>query len=192
MRNTIRSTGKPASNKVKTAKAMGPACLKKSHEKLCINKAKTARTMRGTYLKERAATSRFREIVHIGIERRCDSHVWPLETEEDYLKAVDIVEKLAIKGEEQLTKTERDQLEIFSILLERYEDDHYPIHSIQFSPIELIQILMRESGMNASDLGRLLGDRPLGYRILNGERELSKAHIKILSEHFKIDAGAFL
>jgi antitoxin component HigA of HigAB toxin-antitoxin module len=51
---------------------------------------------------------------------------------------------------------------------------------------------MRESGMNASGLGKLLGDRALGYRVLKGERNLSKTHIKILSDYFKVDAGSFI
>jgi antitoxin component HigA of HigAB toxin-antitoxin module len=40
--------------------------------------------------------------------------------------------------------------------------------------------------MNASDIGRLLGDRSLGPKILNGDRALSKSHIKILAQHFNV------
>lgn len=118
--------------------------------------------------------------------------VWPIRTREDYLKARDTVDKLAVKGEEELTEAESDQLEIFSVLMEKYEDEHYPIDRPALSPIEFLALLIRESGMSPSDLGRLLGDRSLGHRILTGERKLSKAHIKILSEHFKVNAGAFL
>jgi antitoxin component HigA of HigAB toxin-antitoxin module len=46
--------------------------------------------------------------------------------------------------------------------------------------------------MNESDLGRLLGERSLGHKILKGDRQLSKAHIRRLSDYFKVDAGAFL
>ncbi len=44
----------------------------------------------------------------------------------------------------------------------------------------------------ASDLGRLLGNRSLGSLLLTGRRELSKAHVRLLAEHFKVDAGYFL
>ena len=46
------------------------------------------------------------------------------------------------------------------------------------TPVELIRSLMDEHSMSESDLGRLLGDRSLGHRILSGQRELSKAHIR--------------
>lgn len=127
-----------------------------------------------------------------GTDTTCVSHVWPIRTREDYLQARNIVDKLAVKGEEELTDAECDQLEIFSILMEKYEEEHNPIDRAALSPIEFLALLIRESGMNASDLGRLLGDRSLGYKILTGERKLSKAHIKILSEYFRVNAGAFL
>lgn len=60
------------------------------------------------------------------------------------------------------------------------------------TPVELIRSLTDEHGMNESNLGRLPGDRSLGHRILSGERKLSKAHIRILAEHFKLNPAALL
>jgi antitoxin component HigA of HigAB toxin-antitoxin module len=51
---------------------------------------------------------------------------------------------------------------------------------------------MEVYGMNESDLGRLLGDRSLGHRILAGQRKLSKAHIQILAEDFALNPAALL
>jgi HTH-type transcriptional regulator/antitoxin HigA len=118
--------------------------------------------------------------------------VWPLRTEEDYRKAVAIVDILAVKGEENLTEVESDQLEIFTTLIEAYENTHHPMEVRELTPIEFLKKLMGESGMGPSDLGRLLGDRSLGYRILSGERKLSKKHVKILSDYFRLDPGVFL
>lgn len=129
---------------------------------------------------------------HVGVAGGCVLKVWPIRTEEDYLKAIDTVNSLSIKEEGVLTGEERDQLEIFSILIEKYEDDHYQIEPIRLNPVQFLEILMRESGINASGLGNLLGDRSLGHKILTGDRELSKKHIRILSDHFKVDASAFL
>lgn len=128
---------------------------------------------------------------NVGVDKECVHHVWPLRNEKDYINARQIVDKLSIKAGEQLTEVEAAQLEIFSILIERYEDEHYHIKPLNLSSVEFLKILMDESGMNPSGLGKLLGDRPLGHRILKGERPLSKAHIKILSEYFKVDASAF-
>jgi antitoxin component HigA of HigAB toxin-antitoxin module len=53
--------------------------------------------------------------------------------------------------------------------------------------------LLSQSGMTASDLGMMLGnDRGLGSRLLNGQRELSKAHIRILVAKFHLSAELFL
>jgi hypothetical protein len=41
-------------------------------------------------------------------------------------------------------------------------------------------------------LGALLGNRSLGSKILRGERELSKTHLRILADRFKVEAGLFL
>jgi antitoxin component HigA of HigAB toxin-antitoxin module len=47
--------------------------------------------------------------------------------------------------------------------------------------------------MNSSKLGELLGNnRSLGAKILRGERQLSKAHIRILAERFKVNPALFL
>jgi antitoxin component HigA of HigAB toxin-antitoxin module len=41
-------------------------------------------------------------------------------------------------------------------------------------------------------LGELVGGRAQASLILNGKRELSKANIRALSDHFGLDAGYFL
>ncbi|MFH0823069.1 MAG: type II toxin-antitoxin system HigB family toxin [Pseudomonadota bacterium] len=118
--------------------------------------------------------------------------VWPLKSEDDYQRALEVVDRLAVKGEEKLTDGERDQLDIFTTLIEAYENVHHAIVLPELPTVEFLKKLMSESGMGASDLGRLLGDRSLGYRILSGERSLSKRHVKILSEHFRMDPSTFL
>ncbi|MCK8603299.1 helix-turn-helix domain-containing protein [Desulfoferrobacter suflitae] len=118
--------------------------------------------------------------------------VWPLRTEDDYLRAIEVVDQLAIKGEDSLAEAEQDQLDIFSALIEVYENMYHPMVLPKVSPLEFLQKLLEFSGMNESDLGRLLGERSLGHKILKGERQLSKAHIRTLSDYFKVDASAFL
>lgn len=123
---------------------------------------------------------------------RSELGVWPLRTEGDYHLAVEVVDRLVVKGEENLNEAECDQLEIFTTLIEVYENEHHGIDLPGLAPVDFLKKLMDEHNMNASDLGRLLGDRSLGCRILTGERKLSKKHVRILSEHFRIDPGAFL
>ena len=78
------------------------------------------------------------------------------------------------------------------MFVEKYEAEHHAVECGKLTPVELLRAMMAEHGMSESDLGRLLGDRSLGHRILSGERELSKAHIRTLADHFALDPAAFL
>jgi antitoxin component HigA of HigAB toxin-antitoxin module len=46
--------------------------------------------------------------------------------------------------------------------------------------------------MKPSDLGDLIGSRSAATSILQGNRILSKAHIRKLAQRFRVDAGYFL
>jgi HTH-type transcriptional regulator/antitoxin HigA len=84
-----------------------------------------------------------------------------------------------------------DYLDVLTDLVEAYDTAHYP-EPDQGTPLERLKALMEESGTSTADLGRLLGNSGLASQILLGRRELSKNHIRILSRHFKLDAGYFL
>jgi HTH-type transcriptional regulator/antitoxin HigA len=91
------------------------------------------------------------------------------------------------------TPQQTDAAHVLLLLIQDYETARCgEAGAIRDNPIERLRYLMEENGMSASDLGRLLGDRSLGSRILNGERELSKSHIKKLAEHFHLEPGFFL
>ena len=92
----------------------------------------------------------------------------------------------------KLTAGQKEYLDTLTILFEAYEEAHPPFKDKDLSGLEALKFLMEQNGMNASALGRLLGDRSLGGRVLKGERELSKAHIRKLCDHFKVGADLFL
>ncbi len=91
-----------------------------------------------------------------------------------------------------LSADQEDYLEALSTFIEAYEAGRFPIDDSRITPLEALKALLREHGMTASDLGRLLGNRTLGPAILTGRRAISKANIKKLSEHFKVEPGLFL
>lgn len=97
----------------------------------------------------------------------------------------------AVLARPKLTKGQTEYVETWAVLVEAYELEHHGIGD-DVTPIEALQYLIDEAGMNASDLGRLLGNRSLGSAILNGRRELSKAHIRALADHFKVEPGLFM
>jgi len=116
----------------------------------------------------------------------------PIRTETEYDAALEVVNALAIRGEADLRPGEADYLDVLSDLVSKYEDEHYPMPARAASPLERLRYLTAQAGMSASDLGRLLGNRGLGATLLSGRRELSKAHIRALAEHFRLEAGYFL
>ena len=90
------------------------------------------------------------------------------------------------------TKGQADYLQTLVILFSDYESNAHAIDTSDLSPLEMLKHFMEQHGMNASDLGRLLGERSLGPKILNGNRELSKAHIRKLADHFSVPADLFV
>lgn len=113
----------------------------------------------------------------------------PLHDDVDYRNALAVLDAMA--GFE-MNGDQEDYFEAVATFVEKYEAVHHATVQEDMTPAELIKSLMEEHGMSESDLGRLLGDRSLGHRIITGERELSKAHIRILAEHFSLNPAALL
>jgi len=103
--------------------------------------------------------------------------------------AQEIIDVLAVRPTR--TPDQDDYLETLAELVEAYE-----VHAVKFtkrSGLETLRFLLTENELTASDLSRLLGtDISLGYRILDGERNLTTKHIKKLARHFHVGPEVFL
>jgi HTH-type transcriptional regulator/antitoxin HigA len=114
----------------------------------------------------------------------------PLRGASDYDRAVEIAGSLA--GHD-LNPEQDDYLGTLGALLVAYEDQNQPFDMPQMSGLDALKGLLRDHGMNASELSRLLGaHRSLGSKILQGERSLTVPHLRILTEYFKVSADLFL
>ena len=51
---------------------------------------------------------------------------------------------------------------------------------------------MKLNGMSQAEMGNVIGSESAVSMFLNGERELSKSHIKAIVERFRVDASLFL
>ncbi len=116
--------------------------------------------------------------------------LWPILDEADYDNAGEIAGRLAVL--ERRTRGQNQYLETLSLLIEAYDDEHHAIDTSHIGPIEALKYLLEHNGMNASDLGRLLGNRAAGAKILNGTRALSKDHIRKLCQRFQVSADLFI
>ncbi len=103
--------------------------------------------------------------------------------------AQEIIDALAVLATRSVDQN--DYLETLAELVEAYEEQ-----TIKFSKrsgLETLKFLLAENHRTASDLSRLLGtDISLGYRILDGERNLTTKHIKKLAQHFHVGPEVFL
>jgi HTH-type transcriptional regulator/antitoxin HigA len=77
-----------------------------------------------------------------------------------------------------------DELEILSILIEKYENEHFPIGFPD--PIEAIKFRMEQMGYTQSDLAKVVGLKSRASEILNRKRKLTLEMIRLLHDNLKI------
>jgi HTH-type transcriptional regulator/antitoxin HigA len=98
----------------------------------------------------------------------------------------------ALTGVAKPNAGQAEYLNTLSILVDAYENEHQALDLSAAGPLDVLRELMAANDMNASDLGRLLGERSLGAKLLSGSRDLSKSHIRALASHFGVSAELFL
>ncbi|MEX0774573.1 MAG: hypothetical protein WD042_02540 [Phycisphaeraceae bacterium] len=116
----------------------------------------------------------------------------PLRPIHDKVELDNATEVIDAMAGHDLSRDQDDYLEALSTLVMAYEDEHQPIDVKRMTPVEVLRYLVEQSGMTASALGELLGNRSLGSKLLRGERELSKAHIRVLADHYRVSTDLFI
>jgi len=104
-----------------------------------------------------------------------------LKTEEDYQQALKRLEEIF---DAPIDSPEGDEAEILSILIEKYEDEYYPIESPD--PIEAIKFRMEQMDMKKSDLAKILGYKSRVSEIFSRKRKLTLKMIRKLHNELKI------
>lgn len=111
----------------------------------------------------------------------------PVKTQKDY--------KLALKRVEELMDAkpgtlELDELEILSLLIEKYEEEHF--HISDPDPIEAIKFRMEQLGLNQNQLATIIGSKSRVSEILKGKRKLSLNMIRVLHNKLNIPAEVLI
>ncbi len=90
-----------------------------------------------------------------------------------------------------LAGDEQDYLDVLSDLVERYEDQRYPIERV--SGLDSLRHLVESSGKTRATVAAEAGlaESTLS-EVLLGQRRLNTRHIGILARYFRIDPGLFL
>ena len=105
----------------------------------------------------------------------------PIKTKKDYQNAL---ERLELIFDSKKGSNNGDELEILGILIEKYEDEHFPIGFPD--PIEAIKFRMEQMGSNQTDLAKIVGLKSRASEILNKKRKLTLEMIRLLHDNLKI------
>ena len=108
-------------------------------------------------------------------------NIKPIRSEKDYQSALSRLEAIF---DSQPGSKDGDELEILSILIERYEDDHFPIDLPD--PIEAIKFRMEQMGYTQNDLARVVGLKSRASEILNKRRKLTLEMVRLIHAEFNI------
>ena len=112
----------------------------------------------------------------------------PINTEKELkaaLKRVDELFDIVKKG-----TPEGNEFEILTILIEKYEDEHYPMDPPD--PIEAIKFTMEQRGMKPKDLEPIVGDKGTVTKLLNKKLPLSLTMIRNLQKSLNISADVLV
>jgi HTH-type transcriptional regulator/antitoxin HigA len=85
---------------------------------------------------------------------------------------------------------EEEELELLAILVEKYEQERYPIELPD--PVEAIKFRMEQEGLTRKDMIKYLGSQSKVSEVLNYKRPLSLAMIRALTEGLNIPAEVLI
>ncbi|TZF82229.1 helix-turn-helix domain-containing protein [Pedobacter sp. BS3] len=111
----------------------------------------------------------------------------PIKTQRDYTQSLERLEKLF---DAKTGTKEGDELEILGILIEKYEDEHFPMELPD--PIEAIKFRMEQLGYSQNDLAHLIGLKSRASEILNRKRKLSLEMIRKISSKLRIPSEVLI
>jgi len=104
-----------------------------------------------------------------------------IKTEKEYHQAL---KRLEVIFDAPADSPDGDEAELLGILIEKYEDEHYPIGSPD--PIEAIKFRMEQLNMNVQDLANVIGYRSRVSEIFSRKRKLTLNMIRNLHKQMKI------
>ena len=104
----------------------------------------------------------------------------PIKTESEYQRALTIVEGM-MSGE--LTEAENTLFELLVLLIESYEQRHYPMG--ESTPVATLESLMHEFDVEPASLVGVLGSLELVREVVNGQRGVvSQSQAESLAKFF--------
>lgn len=110
-------------------------------------------------------------------------NIRPIRNKKDHEKALARIEKL---WDCKKNSPEGEEFEILLALVEKYEEDNYPIPPPD--PIEAIMFRMEQMNLSREELVKFIGYKSRVSELLSGKRKLTLPMIRTLHKELKIPA----
>ena len=109
-----------------------------------------------------------------------------LKTEQEYNETCERIYSLIHSSENSIepNSPEGEELDLLSLLVEKYEGEHYYIGSPD--PIEAIKFRMEQMNLKQTDIAPLFGGKTRVSEVLNGKRPLTLKMITLLHHYLGI------
>jgi HTH-type transcriptional regulator/antitoxin HigA len=109
-----------------------------------------------------------------------------LKTEQEYNEACERIYTLINSTDKAIEpdSPEGEEIELLSLLVEKYEQEHYPIEAP--GPVEAIKFRMEQMNLKQSDVAPLFGGKTRVSEVLHGKRPLTLKMITLLNRYLGI------
>jgi HTH-type transcriptional regulator/antitoxin HigA len=91
---------------------------------------------------------------------------------------------------ENPSRSEVEAIELLTLLVERYEQERYPITGAD--PVSVVRLLLERQNLAQRDLITEFGSESAVSMFLSGERNLTLEQIRKLGDRFKLPADVFI
>lgn len=114
-------------------------------------------------------------------------NIKPIKTDSDYRNSLNRLEKIF---DAKIGTKESDEADILGLLIDEYEQKHYPIEAPD--PIEAIKIRMEEMQLKQVDLISEIGGKSRVSEILNRKRKLTIDMVRNLANKLNLSASLLI
>lgn len=91
---------------------------------------------------------------------------------------------------ERASANQLEAIELLTLLIERYEQEHYPLPAAD--PVSVVRFLIEQQGLTQRDLVPQFGSESAVSMFLSGQRKLTIEQVRKLSSRFKLPADVFI
>jgi HTH-type transcriptional regulator/antitoxin HigA len=86
--------------------------------------------------------------------------------------------------------SQEEAIELLTLLVEKYEQEHYPIPAAD--PVAIVRFLIEQQNLTQRDLIPQFGTESAVSMFLSGQRNLTLEQVRQLSARFKLPADVFI